>query len=114
MRSGFTLVELVVAIVILTIGLLALAATAGIVASHVGDGGRLTGAAHAARSVIDSLAGQPCARLTSGSSAPGGVVVSWAVSTDSSAATVNLTVGSRLRRGRRRDTFQAVVPCRRA
>ena len=113
MRSGFTLVELLVAIVVLTIGLLALAATAGIVASHVGDGGRLTTAAHAARTVIDSLATQPCGRLTSGSSAPGGVVVSWIVTADSAAATVDLTVGSTMRRGRRRDSFQVVVPCAR-
>ena len=114
MRSGFTLVELLVAIVILTIGLLALAATAGMVASHVGDGGRLTGAAHAARTVVDSLSAQPCARLTSGTSALGGVTIAWTVRADSAVATVDVTVGSTMRRGRRRDTFQAVVPCRRA
>ena len=114
MRSGFTIIELVVAIVVLTIGLLALAATAGIVASHVGDGGRLTGAAHAARTVIDSLAARGCAGLTSGSSARGTIVVSWTVTADSVAATVDVAVGSVLKRGQRRDTYQAVVPCTRA
>ena len=113
MRSGFTLVELLVAIAVLTIGLLALAGTAGIVASHVGDGGRLTGAAHAARTVLDSLAARGCAGLTSGSSARGTVRVSWTVVADSTAATIDLTVGSGLRHGSRRDTYQAVVPCRR-
>ena len=103
-----------VAIAVLTIGLLALAATAGIVASHVGDGGRLTGAAHAARTVLDSLAARGCAGLTSGSSARGTIVLSWTVAADSTSATVDLAVGSALRRGRRSDTYQAVVPCRRA
>jgi prepilin-type N-terminal cleavage/methylation domain-containing protein len=113
MRSGFTLVELLVAIMVLTIGLLALAATAGIVASYVGDGGRLTGAAHAARTVLDSLAARGCASLTSGSSSRGTIVVTWTVVADTATATVDLAVGSALRRGRRSDTYQAVVPCKR-
>lgn len=112
MRSGFTIVELLVAIVILTIGLIALAGTAGIVASHVGDGGRLTSAAHAARSVIDSLATRPCGSLTSGTAARGGIVVGWTVTVDSTAAMVELRVGSPLRRGRRQDSYEAVIPCR--
>jgi prepilin-type N-terminal cleavage/methylation domain-containing protein len=113
MRQGFTIVELLVAIAILTIGMLALAGTAGLVASHVGDGGRLSGAAHAARTVIDSLGTSGCARLTSGSARRGGVEVSWTVIVDSSAATIDLSVGSPLRRGQRRDVYQAIVPCER-
>ena len=114
MRPAFTLVELLVAIVIFTIGLLALAATSGLVAAHVGDGGRLTAAAHAARTALDSLGAQPCNALVSGSAARDGIAIEWVVSRDSSAAEVALTVGSILRRGSRRDTYQLVVPCRRA
>jgi prepilin-type N-terminal cleavage/methylation domain-containing protein len=111
MRHGFTIIELLVAIVILTIGMLALAGTAGLVATHVGDGRQLTAGAHEARSVIDSLGMLECERVVSGSSARGGIIVSWSVSRDSIAATVAVAVGLPLRRRERRDVYQAVVPC---
>ena len=73
MRPAFTLVELLVAIVILAVGVLALAATAGLVAAHIGDGARLTGAAHVARTVLDSLGGRDCAAITTGASSRDGI-----------------------------------------
>jgi len=113
MRHGFTIVELLVAIVILTIGMLALAGTAGLVATHVGDGKQLTSAAHEARTVIDSLGTLACDRITSGTSTRGGIVLSWTASRDSTAATVDVVAGSQLRRRQRRDAYQVVVPCTR-
>jgi hypothetical protein len=111
MRTGVTIIELLIAIVILTVGVLALAATAGLVAAHVGDGGRLTGAAHAARSTLDSLRGVPCPSLTSGSAGRGAVTLEWTVARDSLAAEIAVAVGSNLRRRARRDAFRATVPC---
>ena len=111
MRTGLTIVELLIAIVILTVGVLALAATAGLVAAHVGDGGRLTGAAHAARSTLDSLRGVPCAGLTSGSVTRGGVTLSWTTTRDSLAADIVVAVGSSLRRRSRTDAYRGTVPC---
>jgi prepilin-type N-terminal cleavage/methylation domain-containing protein len=111
MRQAFTLVELLVAIVVFTIGLVALAATSGLVAAHVGDGGRLTAAAHAARTVLDSLGARECNGIVSGSAERDGIAVDWTVSRDSSAAHVELTVGVAMRRGSRRDAYQLVVPC---
>jgi prepilin-type N-terminal cleavage/methylation domain-containing protein len=111
MRHGFTIIELLVAIVILTIGMLALAGTAGLVATHVGDGRQLTVGAHEARSVIDSLGTLACERVVSGTSTRAGIIVAWNVSRDSSAATVAVAVGLPLRRRERRDVYQAVIPC---
>ena len=105
------MVELLVAIVVFTIGLVALAATSGLVAAHVGDGGRLTGAAHAARTILDSLGGRRCDALIGGSAARDGIAAEWTVSRDSSSARVALIVGAVLRRGIRRDSFELVVPC---
>ncbi len=111
MRPAFTIVELLVALVVLGIGVLALAATAGLVAAHVGDGGRLTGAAHAARTTIDSLTTRRCADLVSGSAVRGGTALEWSITRDSLAVRIDLIVGATLRRGREARTHQAIVPC---
>ena len=111
MRHGFTLVELLVAIVVFTIGALALAGTAGLVAMHVGDGGRLTITAHIARSVLDSLRSQSCDRARSGSSSRGSVVTTWAVSRNARTATIDLTINAPLQRRVARTTYAAVIEC---
>ena len=111
MRPAFTVVELLVALVVLTIGLLALAGTAGLVAAHVGDGGRLSASAHVARSIMDSLRATPCDAIVTGSATPDGAGAEWSVERDSTSAGVDLTVRSQLRRGTRPDAFQLVVPC---
>lgn len=111
MRPAFTIVELLVAIVVCTIGLVALAATSGLVAAHVGDGGRLTSAAQAARTILDSLGAKRCDAITGGSTARDGIAVEWTASRDSSAARVELIVEAVLRRGSRRDSYELMVPC---
>ena len=113
MRPAFTLVELLVAIVVLTVGLLALAATAGLLAAHVADGGRLTVAAHIARSVIDSLASHDCASVTSASTLRDGTSAAWTATADSVATRVELTVAAELRRVTRRDAYRVLIPCER-
>jgi hypothetical protein len=113
MRPAFTVIELLVAVVVFTIGLLGLAATAGIVAGHVGDGARLTSSAHLARSILDSLAGLPCDAIVGGTDVRGRLDARWTSTRDSVAAHVDLIVGVSLRRGERRDTYSAVIPCRR-
>src|SRR5687767_8707334 len=111
MRPAFTIVELLVAIVVLTVGVLALAATAGMVAAHVGDGGRLTSSAHAARSVLDSLRTLPCERAVSGAELRRGMPVTWTVARDSLTVSIEVVVGSTVRRRNRRDTHRAVIAC---
>ena len=113
MRPAFTIIELLVAVVVFTVGLLGLAATAGMVASHVGDGARLTGSAHFARSLLDSLGGLPCAAIASGEESRARLDARWTATRDSLAARVDLVVGADLRRGLRSDAYALVVPCRR-
>ena len=111
MRVAFTIVELLVAIVVLSIGVLALAATAGLVASHLGDGERLTAAAHAARSGLASLSTRPCNVLVSGDATRAGTVVRWRVDRDSVMARIEVTTVASLRRREDRRTYEALVPC---
>ena len=111
MRPAFTIIELLVAITVLTVGVLALAATAGLVASQVGDGGQLTRSAHLARSILDSLGALDCAAVTSGSATRDRTTMQWTVSRDSVAAQVELTTASVLRRRTRSDVYRVLVPC---
>ncbi|HEX6049579.1 MAG TPA: type II secretion system protein [Gemmatimonadaceae bacterium] len=111
MRPAFTLIELLVALVVLATGVLALASTAGLVAGHVGDGARLTSAAHAARSTLDSLATQPCAVLVSGVAYTSGLTLRWTVTRDSLVAHVELEVHALLRRRAHDRTYRGIIPC---
>jgi len=111
MRPAFTLVELLVAIVVFTVGVLTLAATAGLVAAHVGDGGRLTNNAHLARTVLDSLRALPCAEVRGGILSRGSMSATWTVARDSLTATVELTVASGLRRGATRNLYATIIEC---
>jgi prepilin-type N-terminal cleavage/methylation domain-containing protein len=79
LRSGFTVMELIVAIVILSIGLLGLAATSGIVMRLIGGGGHQTVAANVALTRFEQLRGLSCGRITSGSATSRNVQESWIV-----------------------------------
>ena len=110
MRPGFTLVEMLVAVVVFSVGVLALAATAALVAGHIGDGGRLTSSAHAARSTLDSLASRPCHELASGSTARASADVRWRITRDSAAASVELSVVTPLRGRQLHRDYHSLVP----
>lgn len=78
-RSGFTVMELLVAIVILSIGLLGLAATSGIVMRMIGGGGHQTVAANVALARFEQLRGLSCGRISGGSAVSRNVQESWSV-----------------------------------
>jgi prepilin-type N-terminal cleavage/methylation domain-containing protein len=78
-RSGFTVMELLVAIVILSIGLLGLAATSGIVMRMIGGGGHQTVAANVALARFEQMRGLSCGRITDGSAMSRNVQESWSV-----------------------------------
>ncbi len=78
-RSGFTIMELLVAIVILSIGLLGLAATSGVVMRLIGGGTHQTVAANVALARFEQLRALSCGRITSGSAINRNVRESWSV-----------------------------------
>ena len=78
--SGHTVVELVVAIVILAVGLLGIAATVGVV-SRMATASLLTlRARFAAQARIEELLAMPSDRLASGQWSSGDLSVRWEVS----------------------------------
>lgn len=78
-RRAFTLVEIVVAIMLLSVGVLALAGTAVLVLRLIGAGGTHAVAAATAESRFEILRATPCAALASGSSVARGVQEQWSV-----------------------------------
>lgn len=80
-RGGFTLVELIVAMLMLTIGLLGLAGVGAVVLKQMKGGTYQTIAASIAQSRFEQLEGDPCASIVSGSATVRGMSETWTVST---------------------------------
>jgi type IV pilus assembly protein PilV len=81
---GFTLVEVMLAVVILAVGVLALAGTSARVVTMNLQGGRLGGASLVAEGRLELLRAAPCAALASGSTLEGPFTVAWTVTSSGS------------------------------
>jgi len=79
-RDGFTLVELIVAMLMLTIGLLGLAGVGAVVLKQMKSGTYQTIAASIAQSRFEQMEGDPCASIASGSATVRGMSETWTVS----------------------------------
>jgi prepilin-type N-terminal cleavage/methylation domain-containing protein len=80
-RRGFTLVELMVAIVIMAVGVLGLAGTAALVSNLSGGAAQETLAATVASSRFEMMRSLSCASITSGRDTTRGMQESWGDST---------------------------------
>lgn len=76
-RSGMTLVEMMVAVVILAVGLLGLASTAGYVVRQVGGGAQQGIAASVIQSRVEKMRSVPCDTIKNGSAVTRGVRERW-------------------------------------
>jgi prepilin-type N-terminal cleavage/methylation domain-containing protein len=79
-RKAVTLVEVLVAIVVSSVGLIALATTGAALLIHGASALAGMNAGATSRTVVDSLRAAPCASLVSGSSAAGPTSATWTVS----------------------------------
>ena len=115
-EGGFTIVEVLIAVMILTVGLLGLASTAGYVTRMIGQGNRYTEAATMASKQLELLRAGGCSTAANGSSANGRFTISWTVADSSTgsqrhATKVNLTVTSPTNSGTRTDSFAGLILC---
>lgn len=110
-RHGFTLIEVIVAIVILAAGALALAGSAAVTARRMAEAARRTAAVSMARSRAESSLAFPCGSLSSGSETARGVRSEWVVSPGASSAEVSQRVSYPTFRGERGDDFLTAAPC---
>jgi len=110
-RRGFSLVEVMISVVVLTVGILALAGTSGAITRMISQGGQLAASALAVEGRIDILRATPCASLAGGSATQGQYALTWTVASSGFLRTVNVTVSYNTGRGTRTDTYQSTISC---
>jgi len=110
-RRGFSLVEVMIAIVILTTGVLALAASSAATTRLIAQGGSLGRSAAAAEGRIEILRATPCAHLAGGTTYDGPYVVVATVTGSGNLRTVVVAVSYRTGRSTRTDTFNTYISC---
>jgi prepilin-type N-terminal cleavage/methylation domain-containing protein len=107
---GFTLVEVVVAIVIFAIGGLGLAATAATVAKQISMSSLRQRAALIARTRAEQASGSRCDAISSGIATAPGIRSAWSVA-GTAVRTLDQQVQRADSRGTHTNTFLSAVPC---
>jgi len=119
-EGGFTLVEVLIAVVVLGIGVIALVGSSGLVTRMVGRGRSETLAAQAANQRIETLralAYSTTTLCTAGGFASGGPATTngirerWIVSVAGKVASVSDTVTHRVARGTHKDVLTTRIEC---
>ena len=112
-RAGFTIVELVVAILVLTIGLLGLASTAAVVTRQMGSTMQQTIAAQVAQTRFEQLrSNYNCSSLSSGSGTRAKNVREWwTVTNGHGAVTVKDSVVYYVRNQQKYQVYNTIVSC---
>ncbi len=112
-KRGFSLIEVMVAMVILSVGVIGLAASATAITRMTGEGGRSGGAAAVASTRFEQLRATACASLANGTATSGKYSESWTVSSSGQLVTVTETVtyvGSRVSRSAVFTTYISCAP----
>ena len=110
-RRGYTIIELLVSIMIFTIGLLAMAGTASLIMSTLaGSRTRSVGAA-VAESRFDRLRGQTCTAHANGTAVTRGVREDWSVKPLARADDVTVVITMVSNHRIRTQAFRTYIPC---
>ncbi len=111
-RMGYTLIELVVALLLLSIGGLALVATSAVVARELNANAIRERAGRIATSRLEIL-GAGCRSATGGREIFGRIESEWSVGfSDSSRVSLLESITYPTRRGDRTDLYRVTLPCR--
>lgn len=112
-RKGFTLVELMVAIMLLSVGMLALAGSSAVVVKQMSEAGTMTIASAVARTRVENLRATPatCTAASNATATTRGVDESWTVTPMARSSQISVTVTYFTQRGNRSQTYLSMVPC---
>jgi prepilin-type N-terminal cleavage/methylation domain-containing protein len=110
-RAGYTLIELIVALIVFTVGGLGLVATSAVIGGELTANAVRERAGRLAASRLEILTAE-CRTATAGQETVGGINSEWSVSfPDSSRVSLLESVSYTTRRGTRTDTYRATQPC---
>ncbi|MEO7822925.1 MAG: prepilin-type N-terminal cleavage/methylation domain-containing protein [Gemmatimonadaceae bacterium] len=111
-QDGYTLVEVIIALVVFTTGALGLAAGSAVVARELGTNGLRAEAARVAASRHE-IVHSACRSSRSGSEARGQLTSAWTISPlDSTRVVLAGSVSYQSARGTRGETYSATIGCR--
>ena len=110
-RQGLTFIEIVVAILILSVGALALAGTSALMVRRISETARSAAAVSVARNRLESSHSLPCSAITSGSEQIFGVRSEWSTTGSAYSADITQHVSYPTRRGAHTEHFLSVAPC---
>ena len=115
-RSGLTVVEVLLALVVLSIGLLGLAATLGLAARLETEGRTLAEATREGENRIESLWAASgrlprCSALAAGRTDGTRASAVWTIGGTGRHRTVTVVLERLTSRGSRRDTLRTAIPC---
>jgi prepilin-type N-terminal cleavage/methylation domain-containing protein len=115
-RRGVSLVELLVAMTLLVVGLLAIVGVSGSVARSLGESRGDNLAAIVAQSRFEKLAGTACTSMSLGTvrqDSTRGITERWIVTAGTNNTLVVIdSVAWQTREGTRRQAFSTLLPCR--
>ena len=110
-RRGMTLAELLVAIVVMSVGVLGLAASSAVVTRMIGGGATQTLAATVAQAHIEQLRSQSCASMAGGVDTVRGIVTTWTTQAITRGVSVDMTVEYNTVHGTRTRSYRSIFPC---
>jgi type IV pilus assembly protein PilV len=111
-RRGLTLIEVMIAVIVMAVGIMGLAGTASYVTQQMGGGNMQTIAAGLSTKVADSLSARRCSALVGGTQTSRGVTVTWTVADSSRTRWVQQTVQYKPKRGATKTVnYVLVVQC---
>ena len=110
-RRGYTIVELLVAVMIFSVGLLAMAGTASVIMSTLTSTQSRTIAASVAESRFERVRATPCVNRAAGSALSRGISEAWTLDRLARADDVTVNVTFLSNRRQRTETFRSFLPC---
>jgi prepilin-type N-terminal cleavage/methylation domain-containing protein len=109
--AGYTLIEVVVALLLFSVGALALVATSAVIGRELNANGIRERAGRMAESRLEIL-GAGCRGATAGREVRGEIESEWAVDfPDSAHVSLLESIEYPTRRGNRTDSYRVTVPC---
>lgn len=110
-RRGYTIIEMLVAIMIFTVGLLAMAGTASLIMMTIAGSQTRSVAAAVAESRFERLRAQTCTAHVSGTGVTRGLREDWSIKQMARADDVTVVVTMVSNHRVRTQTFRSYLPC---